>query len=368
MSKKKSMLGVLIALSFLFLVFPVTVSSEEKSSVTVRAILPKNQTNKDVMHYDLKMKPKQEQIIELELTNSSKEDKEINLELTNAKTDNLGSIAYENSETKDKRNETLKLALTDIATVPDKVVVKGNSKEVVKIKLTTPDEGFDGVVAGAVRSTEVLGKANEKEEKDNSVVYTVALNVTESDKEEVGELELLEVFPSQVDGKNVLKANIQNKEAQFIEEISYDAKVTQKGNTETLYQTKVDNYRMAPNSSFELETNLKNQKFKEGEYTYKLLAESKRTGQKWELSKDFKIDKKEAKKFNMSAVGLEEEDKTYLYVIGLGGLLLLLALVASLVSHQKNKKKKSKRKKGKSHKKGKKTSSKKKQGKKKRTK
>ena len=358
----------MIAISVMCLIFPVTVFSEEKSSVTVRAILPKNQKNKDVMHYDLKMKPKEEQTVELELTNSSKEDKEIQLELTNAKTDNFGLIAYENLDSKNERNETLKLALTDIATVQDKVVVKGNAKEVVKINIKTPDEGFDGVVAGAVRSTEVLGKANEKEEKDNSVVYTVALNVTESDKEVLGELELLEVFPSQVNGKNMIKANIQNKEAQFIEEISYEAKVTKKGNTETLYQSKVDNYRMAPNSSFELETSLKNKKFNEGEYTYKLVAESKRSGQKWELAKDFKIDKKEAKKFNKTAVGLEEEDITYLYVIGLGGLLLLLALVASLVSQRKKKKKASKRKKGKSHKKARKRSSKKKQGKKKRTK
>lgn len=353
MKKEKLMLSVIVMVCGVCVFLSNQVLAEESSSVTVRAILPKNQKDSDILHYDLMMKPKQEQNLELELANSSKEDKLVKLEILNASTDDSGVIVYKQETDTSKRNETLGLALTDVATVPKEVVVKGNSKENVKINVKMPAETYKGVVAGAVRSTESL----KTESKDNQVVYTVGINLSESTDEVLGDLAILKAFPDHSEGKNVVKATIENKEAQFIEEISYQTQITKKGNTEVLYEKSVDRYRMAPNSSFNLETSLNNQPLKAGDYLYKVVAESKRTGQKWELTKEFTISKSSAKKLNSQAVGLVSDKKSY-YVLGTIGLIILLLTIISIrmSKRQKRKKKsKSKKRKGKSKSKRKKT-------------
>lgn len=71
MNKKRVLLVALLSLFFLTL-GNLTARAEQSLAVSVNAVLPKNQHNKEVTYYDLRMKPGQKQELDFELTNASK--------------------------------------------------------------------------------------------------------------------------------------------------------------------------------------------------------------------------------------------------------------------------------------------------------
>ena len=347
MKKLKWIQGLMLFLLFIGVSGP-KVNADGNMAVSVNAILPDNQFNKDVTYYDLRMKPGQKQEIELELNNPSDKDEMIKIEINNGTTNDSGSIDYSDRSEEYERDNTLKLALSDVATTNETVTVKANSKEVVKIKLDMPNEEFDGRIIGGIRIT----KADEKEDetKDssaggmqikNKVAYTVGLNLSENDNEVKAELDLLKVFPGQTGGRNVVKANIQNNQPQILEAIEYKAHVTAKGKEEILHRGAAENYRFAPNSNFNFDISWESQPFKAGDYTLYMTAESKETGQKWEWKEDFKINAEEAKKLNEKAIDLDKDNTTLYLIIGI--CLLLLLIILYLVYRYLKKKKEIKR-------------------------
>ncbi|MBO0477334.1 DUF916 and DUF3324 domain-containing protein [Vagococcus sp. DIV0080] len=348
--KKISKLIQLLVLSVLFIsINGLTVKADGNMAVSVNAILPENQHNKEVTYYDLRMTPGQKQELEFELNNPSDKDETVKIEINNGTTNDSGSIDYSDRGKEYKRDNSLKLALSDVATAPDKVVVKKNSKETIKIKLDMPKEEFDGMIIGGIR----VSKADEEDSKDessgggmqikNKVAYTVGLNLSENDKEVKAELDLIKVFPGQTGGRNVVKANVQNNQPQLLEEIEYKAHVTKKGQTEVLHKSSVENYRFAPNSNFNFDISWESQPFRSGDYTLFMTAESKATGQKWEWKEDFKITADEAKKLNEKAIDLDKDNK-WLYII-IGLILLLILIILYIVYRKVKKNKEMKRKK-----------------------
>ena len=320
----------------------MNVKAEEGLSTSMRAILPENQRNKEVTYYDLRMEPGQKQELELELTNPSDKDELISLEINDATTNDVGAFDYTNRGNDYTRDASLKLSVTDIATIPEEVLVKANSKENVKIKLEMPEEEFSGLIVGGIRITQSETKDKEKStgnmEIKNRVAYTVGMTLSESDEEVRADLDLKKAFASQTNGRNVIKGNVQNSEAQPLEAITYIGKVTKKGSKTALHESRVQNYRMAPNSNFNFDVSWNNEAFKAGKYTYYLTAESKETGQKWDWEKDFTIKSDEAKRLNNSAIELQKDNKN-LYII-LGVLLFLLVVLCGFVYIQMKKNKK----------------------------
>ena len=189
--KKINKLMTLLGLFVLFIsVNGLNVIADGNMAVSVNAILPENQHNKEVTYYDLRMTPGQKQELDFELNNPSDKDETVKIEINNGTTNDSGSIDYSDRGKAYKRDNSLKLALTDVAKAPDKVVVKANSKETIKIKLDMPKEAFDGIIVGGIR----VSKADEKDDANadkssggmqikNKVAYTVGLNLSESDKE-----------------------------------------------------------------------------------------------------------------------------------------------------------------------------------------
>lgn len=364
----KKIVQIVVVIVILLVGVPNLAWAEGTLAVSVNAILPENQYNKEVTYYDLRMKPGQKQELDFELTNPTDKDEKIKLEINNGTTNDTGAIDYSNRGESYQRDSSLKLGLTDIATVPEEVVVKANSKETVKIKLDMPEESFSGVLVGAVRVTQSdEAEADSKAKKEsggmqikNKVAYTVGLNLSETDDEVKAELDLINAFAGQTGGRNVIKGNVQNKEPQVLEEITYEARVTKKGSNDTLHESRAENYRFAPNSNFNFDVSWESQPFKAGDYTYHMKAESKETGQKWEWTKDFKINAEEAKELNKKAIDLDK-DNTMLYIMIAIGLLILIILLLLVYIKVKSKKEEKRRKelKKKKRKKGNKKSSKK---------
>lgn len=265
------------------------------------------------------------------------------LQLNNATTNDSGTIDYSDRGGKVKRDNSLKLSLTDVAEVPKEVIVKANSKEVVKIKLNMPSQEFKGMILGGIRVTTPDEEDKADKEKGggmkikNKVAYSVGINLTESDDKVKAALDLIKVFPGQTAGRNVVKANIQNNQPTVLEDIEYYGEVTKQGNDKVLHKASAEKYRFAPNSNFNFDISWESQPFKAGKYTLNMRAESKETNQKWKWSKDFEITENESKKFNKTAVDLDQDNTKLYIIIGVIALILLIILVAVFIIIKKKK-------------------------------
>lgn len=348
MKKKITIIQLLIIT--LFLTFNVRqVYANGNLAISVKAILPENQHDKDVTYFDLRMKPKQEQEVFLELTNPTKDTQKLKLEINDGTTNDNGVIDYSKRDSTYKRDDSLKISVTDVAKIQDSVTIKPESKELVKIKISMPETPFKGVLFGGILVSDFEDKEKPDTKKasgmqiKNKVSYTIGLKLSESDDEVKANLDLIKAYADQADGHNVVKVKIQNNMPQKLDDIVYKAEVTEQGKKEVLHQANNQGYRFAPNSNFDYRISWENQPFKSGRYTVHMTAESKKTGQKWEWDKDFNITSTEARELNAKAVDLDKDNRL-LYIIIAILIVLLLSILIIVLLKIRNKKEEKRRK------------------------
>jgi len=352
---------VFLCLALLILI-PFSPAYGEEIPISVKAILPDNQVTKDAGYYDLKVNPGEKQELSFQLYNQGDKDATVNININPAYTGDGGSFVYTEDET--NKDSSLKYPLSSIATSEQTVSIPAKGTTVTKVTLDIPSEPFEGLILGAIRVTSAdAGEKKTEETKkgfniSNNFAYSVAIQLRESDDLPKSDLALKKVFASQVAGRNTVKVNLQNPTATIIDNVSYDAAVSKKGDNAPLHETKVKGYRVAPNTNYNVPISWENQPFSAGTYVAKVKAKSEDTGQEWQFDQEFVISAKEANELNEQAVDLE---KDYLLYILIGGgifILLVIVLIILLVILSKKKKKRKeqarrarqkKQKKGKEH-------------------
>lgn len=320
----------------------------ETGGFSVKAVLPENQLNPDVTYYDLRVKPGQEQTLDLELYNSTKETQKVAVMINPGITNDNGLIDYSEREKDYQYDDSLTLAITDIATTDKEITIPALSKVTTKIRLKVPDQPFKGMVLGGIYLTSLSENQEEQGNTEggmqikNKVVYSVGIKLTESDDPVEADLlyEKGQTLAAQEAGRNIIKSKIRNIAPTNIDEMTYHAKIYAENAKEVLVERAVSGYRMAPNSYFHYQVPWGSQPFKPGKYRIELSAESKVTGQNWQWQDDFEITQEEAKELNESAIDLEETYNWPLYVALGVGILFLIILVILFIRRQKKKKRK----------------------------
>lgn len=351
-------------LSFLSLILLLSFSPAygEEIPISVKAILPDNQIAKDAGYYDLKVKPGEKQELSFQLYNQGDQDATVNIDINPAYTGDGGSFVYTEDDT--NKDSSLKYPLSSIATSEQTVSIPAKGTTVTKVQLEIPDEPFEGLILGAIRVTSADAKAKETEETkkgfniSNNFAYSVAIQLRESDDLPKSELAIKKVFASQIAGRNTVKINLQNPTATIIDNVSYEATVTKKGDSTPLHETKVKGYRVAPNTNYNIPISWENQPFTAGTYIAKVKAKSEDTEQEWTFDQEFVISAKEAKELNEQAVDLEKDYLMYVLIGAAVFILVVIILIIVLIILSKKKKKRKeaarrarqkKRKKGKEH-------------------
>ncbi|MGG5346544.1 DUF916 and DUF3324 domain-containing protein [Enterococcus sp. AZ192] len=333
---------------------PVNTYAEgEESNLSVKAELPDNQVTKDAGYYDLEVKPGQTQELTLKVYNMGDKETTAKIEINPAYTGASGSFVYALDAS--KRDESMKIPLSDIAKTDEFISIPAKSEADVKINLTIPSEPFEGIIYGGVRVTDAEGEKDDKtkaEKEDsgfsisNKYAYTIALRLRENEKLPKSDLKVKKILASQVVGRNAVKVNLQNPTPTIIDKVTYDAKIMKKGSSDVLHEQKVNDYRVAPNTNFDYAISWENKPFEAGSYQLEMTAKSEATGQTWEFKQDFTISAKEAKELNEKAVDLEKDYMKYIiYGVIVFGILLII-IVILLIVLSKKRKKKQRRKKG----------------------
>lgn len=318
---------------------PTTFSKASELNFSVNAVIPDNQIDKEKSYFDLKVTPGEKQNLIVKLRNTTDKEIVINPHIQSAKTNKNGVIDY--TPNKIKKDDTLKIAMEDIAKVPKEVTVPPQSEKDLTIEVTVPKDKFDGVILGGIYLKEDTSK-NKEEDKENDVAikneysYVVALQMRQNDNKVKPMLHMNEVNPETQNARNVIVANIQNSEPMIISKLKIDATVNKKGSKDNLAILKKENLQVAPNSNFNIAVPLEGEKLEAGTYILNMKAES--AGKEWQFKKEFSISADKATTMNEKDVTLEKETPTMLYIfLGVAFLIVIAVVIYFIIRRNKRK-------------------------------
>ena len=333
--------GAIFLITFIFFLslIPTTFSKASELNFSVNAVIPDNQIDKEKSYFDLKVTPGEKQNLIVKLRNTTDKEIVINPHIQSAKTNKNGVIDY--TPNKIKKDDTLKIAMEDIAKVPKEVTVPPQSEKDLTIEVTMPKDKFDGIILGGIYLKEDTSK-NKEEDKENDVAikneysYVVALQMRQNDNKVKPMLHMNEVNPETQNARNVIVANIQNSEPMIISKLKIDATVNKKGSKDNLAILKKENLQVAPNSNFNIAVPLEGEKLEAGTYILNMKAES--AGKEWQFKKEFSISADKATTMNEKDVTLEKETPTMLYIfLGVAFLIVIAVVIYFIIRRNKRK-------------------------------
>lgn len=295
---------------------------------------PENQMADDIGYYKLKMKPNDHQMLTVTLNNPGKKKISIDIGINGAKTNQNGVIEYGDSPI--ENDPSLKFDFTDLVTGPDSVDLEPGETKKLELSIKMPETSYEGIIAGGVQ----LMRKNQGEEESNKggskiinqYAYVIPILLLESDQPLLANLKINDVTANQDNARNAIYMNFSNVAATYLNDMTVEVQITNKGKAAVLYERKQTAMRMAPNSFMNFPVSMNGEKMVSGKYEAKILVTGS-DDQKWAWTKEFAITQKDADKFNERDVGLVQEKGMDWQLIGLiaGGLTLVIVVIFTLL-------------------------------------
>jgi len=322
-----------------------TSNSEEQvqTNFTIKPEFSESQVDKSNNYYDINLDPGQSENLKLVLKNLIDKEIELGVTVHTAFTNVNGVVEYgKDAKTPDS---SLKYSIKDLVECPSTVKLGPNETRTIELKITMPNEKIEGILAGGVKVEEVNEESNNKENtKDNGISienkFAYIVGIVASNERSTIEpiMDLVDVFPNQLNYRNVISAQIQNSAPTYVNNLKVEATIKKEGESKILYSEEKENMQMAPNSSFDFPISLNGNRFEPGTYTAHVKATSGENT--WEWEKKFTIDKEIAKNYNKQDVTIDNSINWLLIGAILLILVLLILLICLYVKYNKNKNKK----------------------------
>ena len=339
----KRWLRVLVTLGTLLVAFgwmqQTKTAKAESVGYSVSTMTPKNQDDKHVTYFALRVKPSQQQKLTIVIHNSSKSTKQFQVGVNQAMTNTNGVVDY--SQANPKLDSSLKVGIKDIFTKDStqKVTVKGQSDKKVSVTYKMPAKKIDGMILGGIYVKEL--KNDQAKSKKNGVTisnafaYVVGVRLRESGIDVAPDMRLHTVRAGQINGLNQIQANLQNPRPGLMKALKIVSKVTKQGsNKAVLTQTK-ENMAMAPNTNFNYSIPWGDKQLSAGDYTLTLDAYAK-GGYHWQFTKNFTISQKD---INSLKNRINTPQKNYFWWFVAGGIIIVLLLAIIIYLLMRNRKK-----------------------------
>lgn len=329
----------LVLLSFLALI-PLKVFAEEGTmNFYVTPDLPQSQVEGSESYFDLNLNPDTTETLALKLQNAIDDPIKVEITAHTAFTNVNGVVEY--GKDAEDPDSSLVYSLDDLIEAPKTVELAGKETKTITLSLNMPKDAFEGFLAGGLRIVEVKDDAEEEKEDGeglaikNEFAYVVGVVVSNSRNSVQPDLDLLDVFPDQLNYRNVISASIQNFTPTFVNRLEVEANVKRKGDDEVLYDAKQEQMQMAPNSHFNFPISLNGDRFRSGEYVLNLTARSGE--EEWSWTEEFTIEADQARSLNREDVTIDSSPN-WLLIGGIMFILCLLVAIAYLVVQNKKNK------------------------------
>lgn len=310
--------------------------AENEAGFTMEALLPDNQLD-DSSFFKLKVTPKTEQDLTIRLTNLEDTEMTLTVSPNPAFTNQAGVIEY--SDYKRAKDSSAQYTIPELFSEPQKVKLKAKEAKDITFKLTVPEQAFSGTILGGFYALKETGETSDSEENlsiQNRYAMVMGISLQEDTETVISpELKLNAIKPGLDNGRTAVFANLQNIKPQAFGEMTVTAKVSPKGSTEVLHETKKEKQEMAPNSNYDFAIDWDDEAIEAGDYHLSLVAQSGK--KEWKFEEDFTIVDQEAEKLNEQAVGLTKPDYTWLYILIAILLMLILVILAFILGRRKRK-------------------------------
>lgn len=287
--------------------------------------LPENQLAKKAGYFDLMVNPGATQDLKLKYTNNTDHAVTVNADVTTATTNGGGEVDYEGDQK--KLDPTLTAKTQDMITVPQDVTLAARETKEVTAHVTVPQAGLTGISSGAFTfrdkdSQQHAQAASAGMAVKNVYAFQIAVLMRQQkdtpftfNQIQRSGLQLHRVAAGQVNARNVIKANLQNPLAKYINDFTTVAIIKKADSDKTvLSQTNTDQ-QMAPNSNFDLAIAYANgaamkpgkyvldltaygQKDDQGGYQFTDAAKTTKFAHRWHFEKTFTITGSEATQYN----------------------------------------------------------------------
>ncbi len=292
---------------------------------TVKAIIPKNQIDKQMSYFDLKMVPEQKQQLALEVRNKSQKEMKVSVKAISASTNKNGVIDYQTENIKDK---TLKTPFSDIATVKTpELTIKGNSSATAIIDVTMPKEEYDGIILGGILITKAIDEKDASDEENsvqinNEYSYAVGVKLTETDEVILPDFKGIKAEATLDNSYIVVDHYIRNETAAIAKNIDISVKIYNSNNI--LIKTKEETINMAPNSFMKYAVKWED-KIKPGKYESRVVM--KMGDDEWKFKLPFEVKEDVAKDLNDNSLDENVTIPFWLVMV----ILLFIILAGTIV-------------------------------------
>lgn len=328
---------ILLFALFVLLV-PIQSANASEFNFSVTTVIPDNQLDPDKTYFDLLLEPGDTQTVEMLLQNDTDSDVVIAPTIHSATTNLNGVVEYGPNDI--QADETLQFPLEEWVSTAEEIVVPAGGEFMLPLQIEMPDQAFDGVIAGGITLQEQQDSkdtaTNEGDQGlsiENEYAYVVGIVLQQNENAIQPTLNMLDVFPDQLNARNVIQATLQNPEAMYINQLAVDA-VVKNESGEVVFEAAQDMMQMAPNSQFNFPISLNGQPLEPGDYRLELAATA--MGEEWNWDEAFSIEADEASALNESDVSIPPSDNTWAY-IGIGIAFITLSVVLFMIYRRKKK-------------------------------
>ena len=272
---------------------------------------------------------------------NKKQDIEYLIKVGNATTNDNGTINYTNF--KNKKDTTAKYQLTDFISkteLKQKVTVKAGSSSEVTVNLKVPKQKFPGTIAGGVYVERLTNSyTNEKNGMNTRNHFSMTLPVILTEQAKAKRIAKMELDKVMVKNGPEVIAKLHNVKPVMFGKLSIDSKITKKNHVKTLIHKNVNNYQVAPNSSFNFLASDSSNQLGAGKYTIDMHLQSGK--RKWHLVKDFTITAKQGVPLT-KRTGWLGVSMVMLWIVILILVIIIVGLVVVIVRQKQNLKTKNK--------------------------
>ena len=301
--------------------------SNNAAEFTISPVYPREQKEDDAGYFDLNVKKSTTVPVKVKISNLNKnQDIEYLIKVGNATTNDNGTINYTNF--KNKKDTTAKYQLTDFISkteLKQKVTVKAGSSSEVTVNLKVPKQKFPGMIAGGIYVERLTNAyVDEKSGMNTRNHFSMTLPIILTKQAKVKRIAKMELDKVTVKNGPKITAKLHNVKPVMFGKLSIDSKITKKNRSTVLVHKKVNNYQVAPNSSFDYLVSDSSNQLGAGKYTLDMHLQSGK--RKWHLVKDFVITSKQGAPLTKQTGWLGISMMLWIVVI------ILILIIASLVA------------------------------------
>ena len=329
---------------FLIMALAFTVKAEASMGFSVNPSFPENQRSNSGF-YDLRITPGQEQDIIVTVVNPTNTQIAVTVEAFTVSTARSGTVDYSNTRVND---ETLPHLISDLITIAEpRVIIPAHSEEDVILKLTAPDESFDGILLGSLR---FLREPTEDEIESagaimNRYAQAIAIRLSMNDRELDADFALGEITSQITNARASIVVDVRNPMARMARGVRAEARIFERDSNREIFYQSLDEVDFAPNSVFPLTmVDRAGYGLNPGIYRAEIMLEYE--GQTWQFDQEFEIAPTQAARVNSQArnqnqqqAGLRANNDAInpltWAMIGAGALVVVVAIV--LIIRQKRK-------------------------------